>query len=237
MADAKKSKGHSSRTKRAKVPRPRKGAETDDRPKLYRSGAVYNILFDHVFRVGRKTAIEMLDLRSGDRVLEVGVGTGLSLKYWPPGIHLTGIDVSPDMLKEARVAAEKLGRHDVRLLEMDATRLSFPDASFDKVMATHVLSAVPDPRRAFDEIKRVCVPGGVIAIANRFQSRGSVVRAAERHLTPLTRKLGFIMDLSLDMLTEDPDLEVTDDKKVRMPGAWHVLRLVKQRGTARRARS
>lgn len=228
MADAKKSRPTSSRPRKAKSSHPQTGE--DDAGKLYKSGTVYNILFDHVFRIGRKTAIQMLDLKPGDRVLEVGVGTGLSLKYFPAGISLTGIDLSPDMLKEARAMAVKLGREDVELLEMDATKLSFPDGSFDKVMATHVLSAVPDAQRAFDEIKRVCVPGGIISIANRFQSRASVMRAAEKRLTPLTRKLGFIMDLSLDMFTEDPELSVTADRKVKMPGAWHVLRLVKQPG-------
>lgn len=194
---------------------------------LYKHAGVYDIFFGHALRSGRKLALELLELETGDRVLEVGVGTGLSLRHYPRDVTVTAIDVSPQMLKEAAARLRKQRRANVSLLEMDAMQLDFPDGAFDKVMASHVLSAVPDPRLAFAEIKRVCAAGGVITISNRFHSDVPVVRAAERAMSPLTRKIGFILDLPMTLFTQDPALQVDEIRRVGGPAPWRVLRLVK----------
>lgn len=209
--------------------RKRKPVDRDrEEGRLYtKYASVYDLFFDHVLRAGRKAAVAMLDARPGDRILEVGVGTGLSFRYYPHGVRVTGIDVSSKMLEEARLRQRRTDRIDVDLVEMDAMRLEFVDGSFDKIMASHVLSAVPDARAAWSEIKRVCAPGGTIVIANRFRSKAPMFRAAEKAVNPLTRRFGFILDLPLDLFTEDETLRVDAIRKVNLPGLWRVVRLIK----------
>src|SRR3954464_4026032 len=113
-----------------------------------RYASVYDAVFGPVLHAGRKAVVEVLRLRPGDRVLEVGVGTGLSLPLYPRDVRITGAAVSAEMLEKAgmRVARRRLTNVDA-LLEMDAQQMAFPDASFDKVVAMYVVSVVEKPGR------------------------------------------------------------------------------------------
>src|SRR5438067_6716754 len=117
-----------------------------------RYAAVYDAVFGPVLQPGRKAVLQALRLRPGERVLEVGVGTGLSLPLYPRDVTITGIDVSREMLEKARrrVARQRLANVEA-LLEMDAERMSFADASFDKVVAMYVVSVVERPDRLRSE--------------------------------------------------------------------------------------
>src|SRR3982751_3138702 len=127
---------------------------------------VYDIIFGPTLHPGRLRAIERMDIQPGERVLEVGVGTGINLSLYPRNCSVTGIDFSASMLEKARerVARKEMGN--VRLLQMDAADLKFADNSFDVVYAPYLISVVPDPIKVADEMRRVCRPGGRIIVLN-----------------------------------------------------------------------
>src|SRR5215469_9009623 len=127
----------------------------------------YDFVFGPVFHPGRKDAVRIANDRPAQRILEVGVGTGLSLPHFRVDAQVTGIDVSTEMMAKARRRVERRKLEQVEaLLEMDAENMSFPDNSFDAVLALYVASVVPNPARLADEIRRVCIPGGTIVVVN-----------------------------------------------------------------------
>src|SRR5580692_10233214 len=167
----------------------------------------YDIVFGPVFHPGRKDAVRIANDRPGQRILEVGVGTGLSLPHFRADSRVTGIDVSAEMLANAqrRVERRKLKQVEA-LLEMDAENMSFEDNSFDAVLALYVASVVPNPARFAAEMRRVCRPGGTIVIVNHFASEEGVMRVVEKLLAPLAGFIGFHADFSLDNFLEVSDL-------------------------------
>ena len=176
--------------------------------KSYRRYArVYDFYFGAVFEPGRRAVINRMHCRPGDHILEVGVGTGLSLPLYPDHVFLTGIDLSAEMLAYAHARVERDGLANVNLLEMDAEQMSFADNSFDKVVAMYVASVVPHPDRLVAEMRRVCKPGGELFIVNHFHSHHPVVARLEKMIAPLSRMLGFRPEFSLDNFLQDPGLE------------------------------
>lgn len=194
--------------------------------KAYRRYArLYDLYFGAVFQPGRKAVVQRMNCRAGQRVLEVGVGTGLSLPLYPDDARVTGIDISPEMLDRARARLEReriAGR--IELHVMDAERMSFASNSFDKVVAMYVVSVVPHPRRLVDEMRRVCKPNGEIYIVNHFHSPNPIVGKAESLLAPLSRLVGFHPDFCLETFVRDTNLEVVDRQPVNLFGYWRLLR-------------
>ncbi len=189
-----------------------------------RFAGVYDHLFDHVFREGRAEAIRALELAPGSRVLEVGVGTGLTLPLYPAGTEIVGIDISQPMLREARERADREnGGKRVGLVRMDAARLAFPDDTFDGVYAPYVVSVVPYPRRVVEEMARVCRPGGKVVIVNHFGSRNRLGAFLEKRLTPLTHFVGFRLDLPVEAILGIPGLELEENRRVNMLKLWRLL--------------
>lgn len=184
----------------------------------------YDRYFGAIFHPGRKMAIEQMGIRPGEHVLEVGIGTGLSLPEYPDGVDVTGIDVSPEMIEQAygRIDGERQGK--VKLAEMDAESMDFDDASFDHVVAMYVLSVAPNPRRVVDEMRRVCRPGGNLYIVNHFRHGNPVIGTAERLLAPLSNLVGFRPDFALDEFVSQTDLDVLETKPVNLFGYWTLLR-------------
>lgn len=183
----------------------------------------YDILFDRVLDPGRKQAVELLGLKEGDRVLEIGIGTGLSLQYFPSCGSITGIDISNAMLEETEEKVSQLGLRNVELYRMDASRLDFPDDRFDKILIPYVLSTVPHPRRVMDEAIRVAKPGARIAILNHFGSRFRLFRGVEKILTPLTRRIGFRLDCPISTVSCRGDLQIERERRVNLLGLWRLL--------------
>jgi phosphatidylethanolamine/phosphatidyl-N-methylethanolamine N-methyltransferase len=190
---------------------------------------VYDDCFDWALGPGRRQAVGQLPIRSGQRILEVGVGTGLSLPHYPPGSHVTGIDISEAMLELGRERAERLGRQNLDLRLMDARELTYPDATFDHVLAPYVISVVPEPGRVMAEIARVCKPGGTVMVVNHFGSASSRFRMLERWASALTQWVGFRLDLPIETVLSTPALELVRIERVNLLGLW---RLVELRRTA-----
>lgn len=160
---------------------------------------LYDFVFGLILAPGRRHAIRAMQLKPGQRVLEVGVGTGMSLKLYPKDVRVTGIDVSAEMLTKAR---ERARRHRLaqveELVEMDAYNMRFPDASFDVAIAMYIVSVVDRPDRLVAEMKRVCKPGGRVIVVNHFQSRSKIMAAWHALVRPIHRAVNCRSDLDYD---------------------------------------
>ena len=152
---------------------------------------VYDLVFGAVFEHGRRATIAAAE-RIGGRILEVGVGTGISLPAYARCNRLVGVDLSEPMLRKAqeRVAELKLDNVDA-LAVMDAERLALPDKSFDVVVAQYVITAVPHPEATLDEFARVIRPGGEIVLVNHIGAESGARRLFEIGFAPLARRLGW----------------------------------------------
>ncbi len=194
--------------------------------KVYRRYAgLYDLYFGPILSPGRKAVIDKMNCRPGDRILEVGVGTGLSLPLYPPDVQVIGIDICPEMLARARERQLRDGlEHVVALEVMDAECMRFSTGSFDKVVAMYVASVVPSPARLLSEMRRVCKPNGELFIVNHFQHANRIIAGAERLVAPLSRLFGFHPDFSLPDFVRDTALDVVERSPVNLFGYWTLLR-------------
>ncbi|HAW49226.1 MAG TPA: SAM-dependent methyltransferase [Roseovarius sp.] len=189
---------------------------------------VYDATFGKITHAGRRAAVAYINARGGE-VLEVGVGTGLSLETYNSALCVTGMDYSEDMLRKARARVAKLGLdHVAELRQMDARSLEFPDASFDTVAAMHVLSVVPEPERVMAEIARVLRPGGQVVITNHFRHERGVWAGLARAAAPLERVLGWHSDFEIDTVLQDPRLHVVTRRDLPPMGMMTFLVLEKR---------
>src|SRR6202041_1603195 len=163
---------------------------------------IYDLVFGGVFSKGRRAAIIATN-NIGGRVLEVGVGTGISLPQYAPNLRIFGTDISELMLRKAKARVTELGLRNVEgLAVMDAEKLEFPDNSFDVVMAQYVVTAVPNPEKALDEFARVLRPGGEIIILSRVSADAGMRRFIEQQLQPVVRQLGFRTEFAWSRYTD-----------------------------------
>jgi phosphatidylethanolamine/phosphatidyl-N-methylethanolamine N-methyltransferase len=190
----------------------------------------YDFVFGPVFHPGRKEAVRIVNDRPGQRILEVGVGTGLSLPYFRRDSEVTGIDISVEMLAKAerRVETKKLA-HVKALQVMDAEHMEFEDNSFDAVLALYVASVVPSPARFAAEMRRVCIPGGTIVLVNHFTSENWALRWMERRLAHVARHIGFHADFPLDTFLRDSRLAAREIRPSNLFGYWRLLRCINEK--------
>ncbi|MEE8658783.1 Phosphatidylethanolamine N-methyltransferase [Acetobacteraceae bacterium EV16G] len=168
---------------------------------------IYDTVFGGISAFGRRRAVDAVNNLRGDRVLEVGVGTGLALPHYRADKIITGIDLSEAMLAKARerVAREALGNV-AALHEMDAEATDFADDSFDIAVAMFVASVVPNPRRLLAELKRVVRPGGHVLFVNHFLATGGVRLLCERAMARASHSLGWHPDFALEALLTESDI-------------------------------
>jgi phosphatidylethanolamine/phosphatidyl-N-methylethanolamine N-methyltransferase len=163
---------------------------------------IYDLVFGGVFSKGRRAAIIATN-NIGGRVLEVGVGTGISLPQYAPNLRIFGTDISEGMLRKAKARVAELRLKNVEgLAVMDAEKLEFPDNSFDVVMAQYVVTAVPNPEAALDEFARVLRPGGEMILLSRVSADEGLRHFIEKQLQPVVRQLGFRTDFAWSRYTQ-----------------------------------
>jgi len=161
---------------------------------------VYDFVFGAVFAHGRKASIAAAE-RIGGRILDVGIGTGISLTRYAHTNSIIGVDYSEPMLRKAQKRVRGHGLDHVEALAvMDAQCLAFRDDWFDAVVAQYVITAVPDPERTLDEFARVTRPGGEIILVNHLGAEAGLRRAFEQGFAPLARRLGWRPEFGWDRL-------------------------------------
>jgi phosphatidylethanolamine/phosphatidyl-N-methylethanolamine N-methyltransferase len=202
--------------------------ETDFVSGVYEKlASVYDYTFGPTLHAGRLQALQRMAIASDDRILEVGVGTGINLTLYPRDCSVTGIDLSDPMLEKAYEKIAKNGLRNVRLLQMDASALNFADDSFDIVYAPYLVSVVPDPIQVAREMRRVCRPGGRIIILNHFRSPNRLLSWGERLISPFTVHVGFKSDLDLPAFLAQAGLRPVSIEKVNIPRIWSLVTCIK----------
>jgi phosphatidylethanolamine/phosphatidyl-N-methylethanolamine N-methyltransferase len=189
----------------------------------------YDLVFDWIFSPGREAAVSALEIKPGQQVLEVGIGTGLNLPLYPTRCQVTGIDLSEEMLQKAHEKVAELGLTNITLRAMDATTMDFPDDAFDSSVATYTISAVPDPVSVLREMRRVVRPGGNIVILNHFRSDKRVMGRLEDLVAPVCTRLGWKSNLPLDPLLQKVGLIPEFSTKVNLFNGWRLIKCVNRK--------
>lgn len=184
---------------------------------------IYDSVFGRAFLDHEHEVVESLNLRPGQRVLEVGVGTGISLGAYPPYVHVVGIDPSADMLTRAMKKVQESGWSHVELKQGDALKLDFPDNSFDDICTFHVISVVPDAVKMMQEMIRVCKPGGRIVIINHFGSENPFLYFLVSIMNPLTRYLGWTTRLRARHILDGHKIAVERNERVSRLSVHRVI--------------
>lgn len=189
---------------------------------------VYDYTFGKVSTAGRRHAVEIINGSKG-KVLEVGVGTGLSLPEYKPHLDITGIDLAPEMLDKARTRVKDAGMKNVSgLYEMDAGNLEFPDNSFDTVVAMYVITVVPEPEKVMRELARVCKPGGEVMLVNHFSQDDGVRGWMERQMAPFADLVGWHSVFDVARVMGCDDLKLMDRQALRPWGIFTMMRFRKE---------
>ncbi len=193
---------------------------------------IYDVIYDKLTEPAARAAVRAVEA-CGARILEVGVGTGLSLGYYGPGSEVHGIDLSEDMLRRARDKVVRRGLRHVRSLQvMDACRVGFPDDSFDAVTAQFLITLVPNPEGALDEMARVLRPGGEIVLVNHFGQEAGLLAAVERLAAPLSAAIGWSSDFKasrIERWAAAKGLGIVPPAPVFPAGFFKILRVTKPR--------
>jgi phosphatidylethanolamine/phosphatidyl-N-methylethanolamine N-methyltransferase len=189
---------------------------------------VYDLVFGAVFAAGRKASIAAA-AHHGGRVLDVGVGTGISLLDYPSGVRVIGVDYSEPMLRKAR---QRIVRHALAHVEgvalMDANRLAFADGAFDAIVAQYVLTALPQPETALDEFVRVTRPGGEIILVNHLGAERGLRRSFEQGFAPIARRLGWRPEFAWQRLADwaaaHPEIRLIERRPMPPLGHFSLIR-------------
>lgn len=189
----------------------------------------YDYTFGALVPARQLRATQQLHLRPGDRVLDLGVGTGMTLKHYPKDVTVVGVDLSEGMLAKAAGKRRELGLDHCHLICGDAMLPPFADQAFDHIMITHVISVVSDPSRLIAHAMRLLKPNGRIVLLNHFQSTNPVVAWLERFFNPMFIKIGWRSDLPLDECLRGVPLRVEYRFKMGIVDLWQIVVLTHPR--------
>jgi phosphatidylethanolamine/phosphatidyl-N-methylethanolamine N-methyltransferase len=218
-------------------------ADTLDRAKVEKAYArwapVYDLVFGKVFERGRRASIDAAE-RVGGRILEVGVGTGISLPDYARTNRLVGVDISAPMLRKAQERVAEFGLTNVEALcVMDAKHLALPDNAFDVIVAQYVITAVPDPEATLDEFVRVLKPGGEIILVNHIGAESGLRKLGEQAFAPLARRLGWRPEFPWERLvawqSRTPGIHFIERKPMPPLGHFSLIRYGKDANASARA--
>ncbi len=193
---------------------------------------VYDLVFGAVFERGRHAAIAAAE-RVGGRILEVGVGTGISLPHYSRDLKICGVDISEPMLRKAQERVDEFGLSNVEgLWVMDAEHLTFPDASFDVIVAQYVITTVPNPEATLDEFARVLKPGGEIVLVSRVGAEAGLRRSLEHWFQPAARKLGWRTEFAFERYAQwarrTSGMSLIERRAMPPFGHFSLIRFVKE---------
>ena len=183
----------------------------------------YDATFGRLVRRRIERAIHHMNIADGDRVLDLGIGTGVSMNFYPRHANLTGVDLSAGMLREARKKIREMSLDRAFVFQANALQLPFGDSTFDHIFISHVISVVSDPIMLVREAQRVAKPGARIVIVNHFQSTNRFIALVEKLLCPLCTKLGWRSDLALQDLIRSTGVEVDYRYKLESIDLWETV--------------
>lgn len=198
--------------------------------KIYsRYSGFYDLIFAQLFSPRIRLGLEKIGIQKGDRIIEVGVGTGLSLSLYPQSCQVVGIDITRRMLERAKAKKVKLCLSHIDLFEMDGENICFDDDSFDHAVLPFVISVVPNLERLIQEIKRVTKNGGKIVIMNHLCVKSSLFSKMEEKLSPFFMKLGWKTGLSVEVLTNHCNLHIEEISRKHKLDPWFVLHAINRK--------
>jgi phosphatidylethanolamine/phosphatidyl-N-methylethanolamine N-methyltransferase len=183
----------------------------------------YDVTFGRLVRRRIASAISHMNIKPGQRVLDLGIGTGASLDYYPRDAHIIGVDLSGGMLRECRKKIQRRRGAPITLLQTNALQLPFGDNAFDHIFISHVISVVSDPCALIREAQRVARPAARIVILNHFQSTNRFIAMVEKFVCPLCTKLGWRSDLPLGDLIRRTGVEVDYRYKLDSIDLWETV--------------
>ena len=195
----------------------------------------YDATFGRLVKRRIERAINHMNIAETDRVLDLGIGTGVSLNYYPQRGQLIGIDLSAGMLREARKKIRERELSNASVFQANALELPFGDNTFDHVFISHVISVVSDPYKLVQEAQRVCKSGARIVIVNHFQSTNRFIAMVEKWLCPLCTKLGWRSDLALQDLIKRTGVEIDYRFKLESIDLWETVVITNTKSAMTRA--
>lgn len=171
----------------------------------------------------RELEISLVNIKKGDNVLFIGIGTGEDLTFIPKGVSVTGIDITDEMLEIAKSKAEKLNLNDIKILNMDGQKLIFNDNTFDIVILNLILSVIPDGNQCLSEAYRVLKPEGKIAIFDKFLEEKREVNTIRKFINKITMALGTDINRKFSDILCDINLKIIEERKSILGGMYRII--------------
>ena len=179
-----------------------------------------------IVKDSRKRSVDSLEVKTGEKVLIVGVGTGLDLEFLPDDCEITAIDLTPAMVERTRKRNQILNRK-LKAVVMDGQALEFADQTFDKIILHLILAVIPDPVACINEAARVLKPGGMVVVFDKFVPKGRKVSVIRQFLNIFTNLIASDITRNFESIVKNSGLKVLSDEAADFKGNFRLIRLIK----------